>query len=523
MRLDFWNNPIIVSAFRVKYRRGGLSSSIVLYLALLTTGGAVLAYYQRDLPLRWWWIYFWILVGLQFAVSAIMALSATSASIQAEVVNRTLDFQRTTALSPGQIILGKLLGEPALAYLLAIGTLPLAFWCWMMGVPGLDLVAWFLLYVLLATNTLMFGAIGLLHSLEPGSGKSGQRGVGGARLLPTLLIVVGNLAAGMTAAIGTAALAVPWAALLLGLLTPVPVLAGLIGPGHSPWEYGLSFCGVEVPFLLVTPLAQLIVAALCFESMSRRLVHPGNPPWSKLLAYETLALADVLTAAALFDPGLKPGARVATFCIIHLVLSLWLMTGVTPWREGLLSWVWRFRGRRARLWDWWLGDRSENTLFLLTCAAIGLAVGALGVVVPAGPAEGWKPVVAAGPAITCALAETTVLLLSLGTVYQWLVFIGGRYGKTAFILLLLLVDVLPHSLGQYYDWPWLLSLSPTANMVRWFEPTLSPPVEPLLLVLAYGAVLLLAWWSLRGRVRRLERAVDRKLEQMGVVREAASK
>jgi hypothetical protein len=518
MQLDFWNNPIVVSAFRVKYRRGGLSSGIVLYLALLTTGGAVLAYYRQDLPMPWWQLYFWLLLGLQFAVSGVMALSATSASIQAEVVNRTLDFQRTTALPPGQIILGKLLGEPALAYLLAIGTIPLSLWCWSLGVKGLDVIALVLLYVNLATNTLMFGAIGLLHSLEPSAGKGASRGAGGARLLPTLLIVVGNLSAVVTASIGAGAMTVPWTGALLGLLTPIPLFAGLIGR-LDPWHYGLSFFGVEVPFLLVTPVAQLLVAALCFETMARRLVQPGNPPWSKLLAYETLALVDVLMAAALFDTGpfsLGLAARTAAFCIVHLALSLWLMTGVTPWRDSLLSWVWRFRGRRPRLWDWWLGERSENTLFMLTCAAIGLVAYLLGVLLPAGLASGWPSVRPAGPVIAIALAQTLVLILSLGLLYQWLVFIAGRYGKTAFVLLLLLADVLPHGFGMYYDWPWLLALSPTANMTRWFDPALPPPVHPLPLVVLYGVILLCAWSSLHRRVRRLEGAVDRKLQQMGV-------
>ena len=42
MKLDFWNNPIIVSAFRVKYRRGGLFNLTTVYLLILVAGGCLL-------------------------------------------------------------------------------------------------------------------------------------------------------------------------------------------------------------------------------------------------------------------------------------------------------------------------------------------------------------------------------------------------------------------------------------------------------------------------------------------------
>ena len=52
MRWDFWNNPIVVSAFRVKYRRGGLFHVTTLYLILLVAGGTVMGV-DTFTPLDW--------------------------------------------------------------------------------------------------------------------------------------------------------------------------------------------------------------------------------------------------------------------------------------------------------------------------------------------------------------------------------------------------------------------------------------------------------------------------------------
>ena len=49
MRFDFWNNPLVVSAFRRKYRRGGPSQTLMLYPLTLLTIGMAFAYLQTPL------------------------------------------------------------------------------------------------------------------------------------------------------------------------------------------------------------------------------------------------------------------------------------------------------------------------------------------------------------------------------------------------------------------------------------------------------------------------------------------
>src|ERR1700730_17123949 len=111
--MDFWNNPIIVSAFRVKYRGGGAFVMATLYLVFLTGIGVLLWEYDDPAKLGpWHRNYFLTLLGIQFSLSTLIAIGTTTSSIRSEVVSRTLDYQRITAITPNDILVGKLLGEP---------------------------------------------------------------------------------------------------------------------------------------------------------------------------------------------------------------------------------------------------------------------------------------------------------------------------------------------------------------------------------------------------------------------------
>jgi hypothetical protein len=417
------------------------------------------------------------LLTLQFIVSTVIAAGTTSASMRSEVASRTLDLQRIAALSPRQILLGKLLGEPALAYLLAMATLPLATWCVLLGgvVPEVLL----LVYVNLATTTLLAGSVGLLNKVE----------------LP-----IGKADSGM--------------ATLAGLLTPIPVFSSIVS--NDPWHLGVPFFGFLIPYLFLVPVVQLVLAGLFFQIMVRRLLNPLNPALSKRLAYVVLCGVDAVVAAWLYDPlrmqGPQPWLtlqlRAAAFCLIHLVVSLVLVVAVTPWRETLHSWAWRFRGRLPRLWDLWISDRSENGLALLTFCAIGVLNLLLLVVLPLGQDPSWRAVLPPAVAAVC-------LILSLGTLHQCCVFAAGRNGSVTSFLLGTILVVLPDLVGRYYQLDLVQALSPSAQFVRW----LATPHEALALAPLLLLYVLLGsgcWFALRRWMRLLEGVVDARLRQMGV-------
>jgi len=318
-------------------------------------------------------------------------------------------------------------------------------------------------------------------------------------------------------ALGARLISINWVGAVLGLTTPVPSFYAIVK--GDPWQYTISLFGQPVPALFLAPMGQLAIAFLCFQSMVRQLDNPLHAPFSKGLAYAVLMLVDVLTAAVLYESG--PGSptlavRSAAFCVAHLLASLYLIVNMTPWRETLLSWVWLIRGRRPWLSDWWLGERSENGLALLTFCGIGIMNLLLFVVGPVLWAVGRQPLQEAWPVLVSAMATMVVLVLAFGALDQWIMFLAGRGGLGMLTTLIALVVAIPHLVGHYYELEWLLILSPSYHVGRWFsDPVPLDNLVPLLGV--YGAVWLLASFSLRRRMRRLERAVNKKLQQMGAL------
>jgi hypothetical protein len=512
MRIDFWNNPIIVSAFRVKNRRGGLFNLSALYIMVLVAGGMVLQYYNDRIGGIWSRNYLLCLIGVQFFVSAMIAASTTAASLRTEVTSRTLDFQRIATLSPRQILLGKLLGEPAVAYMLVFATVPLMAWCWMLGVPGVTITVLLLIYVNLTTTTILFGSLGLLQRLDasPGRSSGASGGVVAVWLLMPFAMVPTMFANPML-------LTRPWTLAPIGLFTPLPVFEGI--REGDPWHFCLIFYGLQLPFLLVTPAAQLVTAFIYFKVLERRLINPLNPSLGKGFAYVTLFWIDLIMGGVLMQHtplGLDLSRRLTTFALVHVAATFCLVSMVTPWRESLESWVWRLRGRQPLLKDLLIGTRSENGLALVVCALIGLTMALAAVIVPFGLQEGFDWVGAEQGVVIATLLVPPLLIVSLGTLFQLLAaLLSGRTGLTTlFLTILLVLLVPPHVLGYYYQIDWLSALSASAHVVSWSNNTAAPSLWQL--VGLYIAIFIFSWVGLRRWMSYLGQTVDRKLQSMGV-------
>lgn len=528
-----WRNPLVATALQTRNRRGGLYATPVLYILLLAVAGMGVAYWAslpdnlgRVQPTE---VYFFGLMTLQLAIGVIGVGSKTSASIKAEVVNKTLDFQRLASVSGWDILVGKLFGEPAMSFLLIFASFPLALFCMIYGLPGLDLPVLLLIYLSLFTTAVMFGTFSLQNTLVIPAGKA----TGGAVAGFGILVGLGALAAlQLAAAGGTRFFTRPWSGALAGLFTPVPTLFAL-SQGDA-WAARLGFFDWELPFLLVTPVVQVLVSLLCLHVMARRVENLAQPILGKAAAYAFLLATDILVAGVLHasraEMPLAP--RLVIFCLFHFIASMTVLGAVTPNREMLLSWLWRLRGRRPRWLDEWLGDRTLNTLAALTAAAL-LAAGVL----LQDRLEGdplartmtiqtlFQPETerSVDEVVPRMLLVVPLLLLFTGVLYQWFLLVAGKYGSGLFLIALLVLVAGPAALGSYQadlqgqrmpDNLWL-ALSPFVHFIAWAGgPMVIPSPWPILAV--YGAMTIALLVGVYRRTGQLARSVDGKLAAMGV-------
>ena len=521
---DFWNNPLVVTAMRLKYRKGspGLTSSAYA-VALLGIGG-VLHYFELQpsgLPIPFGRAYLLAILALQFALSGGMALFGVSSSITAEVANRTLDFQRIVSLSPRQIMLGKMLGEPALGYFFALTTIPFAVICWFLGAaPGPVIV---LLYVNLATFTVMAASCGLMHTLVVPE-NSPQKNKGSfAGLFIMAFFMLPSFLANSGAMLGN-----PWPAVVIGTLTPVASLVQL-AQGNA-WDAIVPLWGLEIPSLVAAPIVQLAIAAWIVAAMSRRLRNTLDPPLKRSRVYGATLAVDLVAAGVCYAEyldGTPLAEGVYRFCLAHLVASLMMTLAGTPSRDAVSSWMWRRRGRvpawPERLW----GDRSPALAMYAVQALIGVVVFLIAAWLPASVNRGpLRPTDVAE--ILPPLLATGAFAVALATVFQTLVAVASKSGRGLAVFLIAMITILPPIIASVLDemqggrqdgggaTDVLLGISPAGyllgNISRWDGPTISAaaPLVTSAVLFALAALALNSW------IVANSRTIGGKLAAMGV-------
>jgi hypothetical protein len=520
--VDFWNNPIVVSAMRVRFRRSSPAIFAAVYFLALVALGVVFHFMMPDARgprggLRdWIHIYLIVVLSIQSLLSAGIAWTATRQSINEEVVNQTLDFQRIVSLSPRQILVGKLLGEPVQAYVLAMASIPLAVWSVLFGGGPPQAIPF--VYIIQLTTILMFGSIGLLHSLQPPARRSG--GNPGCGMAILAFIVLPNVIVS-----GATSISHPAVAALFGLTTPIVAIMDVAA--HDPWRSRLFVFGLDIPFLLITPISQLFIALVCIQVMIRRLSSPATISLSRPMAYGLLAGLDVITSLLLFDHArfgnqLRPA--IVTFWLVHLSACLLLTLGITPTRETLQSWIWRFRRRSPMILDLLIGDRSHNGLALVTFFLIGVVMLAACLVVPVA----WVGNVGGVDAATPIAVEmgAAILLFSVfaGFTYQTITILSNRGGAmpaVLFLVVLILINVVPYAIAEITGSRLLQSISLIGHAERWYDVSPAPwrPIPALApLLVLYGALAAAAFLWIGRWIAASANEVDQKLETMRIGR-----
>ncbi len=523
MQYDFWNNPLVVSAMRLKYRRSSPGITTCLYLLVLLTIGSVLHHYQAAYNMPPGRAFLLVMLGLQFLVSGGIALFTVASSIHAEVANHTLDFQRIVSLRPYEILLGKMIGEPAISYFLAIATLPFAVLCWLEGSVSVVTMAWF--YANLATFTLLCAAFGTIHTLVPATqGTSGRKsGSIGLAFIWVPMTIFPSLMSR-----GTGWLQDSWLGTVVNLCTPIGSLRFLFE--GRPWDAQISLWGIGFPSLVVAPLTQLVLTYWIVMAMSRRLKNPVDPPVRRLHTYVALFIFDLLLAGACFsqwEQGATTTGLLAQFGLSHLIASLVLLLGITPAKPVLISWLWRFQTRDSWLRSSCLGRRAEITMVLPIYCLIGALVVFVGFA--------W-PTIASQTAVNAAvqvgsliemLVVTSTLILACGMLHQWCVAIAGRTGVLVYAVCLLLINIVPPIVASLMLYPFplrdaqglsefVVSLSPGAYFLSHLTRNTFQPLPYAGLIVPQLGLIVGCFWMLRRWLRSQQAIVTTKLKGMDV-------
>jgi hypothetical protein len=197
--MRFWNNPEFVRHLRAELRtnRTIVVAAVTIAICVLIWIGcwgsrqtdmamwhrqglqfgnptpARMAEMERESPMIVSRSLYWTLMYGQLGVLTFWSLFSCALSISGERERKTWDFQRATCLSPSELLIGKLLGEPVLAYFIVLCCLPIAVLaCWAGHAGGRNLLSG---YILIFSSALFLGLVGLwLSSLF----ESRSRGVG---------------------------------------------------------------------------------------------------------------------------------------------------------------------------------------------------------------------------------------------------------------------------------------------------------------------------------------------------------
>ncbi len=240
--LRFWRNPLLILHVRSELRPARAATAVAVTLVVcILVAMACWSADHNDVREFFRDLYGWLLVS-QFAVLGVWSAMACGQAVTRERELKTFDFLKTTRLTAAELLVGKLLGAPILAYLVAACTLPVSVVAGLVG--GIRPAAVLGSVVLLVVFNLFYSLVGVWGSMLIEKASAGAAGVLGLTAnLVALLFAAGPLP-------GFAAISV------------VPALLSL----HRLREFDIgrvlpTVFGVEVSWVIVSLVLYVLLGA----------------------------------------------------------------------------------------------------------------------------------------------------------------------------------------------------------------------------------------------------------------------
>lgn len=292
---------------------------------------------QRDFARQTWLLFYRWMVGIQGIALTFWMMFSCAQSVSGERDRKTWDFQRTTRLTPAEILTGKLLGEPVLMYFVVLCAAPLTIIAGLAG--GLSLATVISIYVSLAAVSIFLGLAGMWLSTLLESRTRGVGLIGALAVYGLNLGIYGMRDSGLPG---------------LAALSPLVAVVDLLGasPDSSLKRMPALLFGHSIPWLLMSILLCGSFSAWLALMLVRNLKrdYPDIRPLSRWQAIGCAAFLNFLIYALLrptlsidFDREVRGWFRdsgdLAAFVVAinGLILFLMGLATLTP-QERLKVW-----------------------------------------------------------------------------------------------------------------------------------------------------------------------------------------
>jgi hypothetical protein len=383
--LRFWRNPEFLRHRRAELRAGRAAAVVVVVLVICVLVGLAcwasrqadlerarqaaaelkgvwetrLPQWERQNGIEFWRLFYRSLMLMQAGVLTFWSLLSCAQAVSGERERKTWDFQLTTALKPAELLIGKLLGEPVLAYFIVVCCVPVAMIAGVAG--GISFLHILCAYLLIVAGALFIGLAGLwLSSLFD----SKSRGIG---LIGALALY--GLFAGSYGFYGSS---------MPGLagFSPLAALLPLVGIEDSPTSAKRAMIfGDPVPWVLVSLLLYLTAGAWLALMLTRNLKKDYREI-RILNRWQAVGCAAYLNFVvfALFHPNPSPMMNTRDFvsfivAINAAILFAMGLATLTP-QERLQVW-WR---KRAVGQASWFSEDGPSWPWLALSAVVAYAL-----------------------------------------------------------------------------------------------------------------------------------------------------
>lgn len=157
--MGFWKNPEFLRHVRAHLRPSNALTGALVVWVIVALIGIIIWKIQRN----FYSDFYFTLLTIQFAGGGLGVITACGRALVRERTFQTFDFWRTTRLTPGDLLVGMLLGVPVTVYFALVCSIPISLWAGFKA--GFSLEAMFGTYLLFCAFIFFVGLMALLTSM----------------------------------------------------------------------------------------------------------------------------------------------------------------------------------------------------------------------------------------------------------------------------------------------------------------------------------------------------------------------